>query len=172
MESYNETFAENDSIFYYNHKMYKKGELYNVDKLLKNAEIINKYSLKKINNSVFFKYKENTYKDHFSYKDCILHKKITCDSGYAAILKSKEGNIYQFIDVKNKPILLQICSKGKTFKFNIEKKYPEEAKNLGSGTSNVFLYDIDKDGKEELVVIFSNSIDDVLYAQVYKIKKS
>lgn len=172
MESHNETFAENDSVFYYNYKMYKKGKLYHLNDSLQSNEIIKKYNLKKIKNVDFFKYNMNNYKDHFSYLDCGLQKKIDCDSGYATTLKTKEHDTYQFIDLKNKPMLLQICSKGKVYKFNIEKKYPEENKNLGNGNSNAFLYDIDKDGKEEFIVVFSNSIDYILYAQVYKIKEN
>lgn len=171
-ESYNETFAENDSIFYYNNKMYKNGKLYHRKDSLKDIEVIKKYNLKKIKNAEFFKYTARNYKDHFSYEDIILKKKITCDSGYVTTLKSKQNDVYQFIDLKNKPMQLQIYSKGKVYKFNIGKKYPEEEKNLGSGFSNAFLYDIDKDNNEEFIVIFDNSIDYILYAQVYKLKEN
>lgn len=170
MESYNETFAENDSIFYYNHKMYKNGKLYILNDSIKNEQIITKYKLKKINNAEFFKYNIKNYKDHFSYKDIILGKQIVCDSGYVVTLKSKQNDIYQFIDLKNKLMLLQISSKGKTYRFNIEKKYPEEENKFGNGSSNAFLYDIDKDGNEEFLVIFENSIDYLLYAQIYKFR--
>ena len=85
-------------------------------------------------------------------------------------LKSKQNDIYQFIDLKNKLMLLQISSKGKTYRFNIEKKYPEEENKFGNGSSNAFLYDIDKDGNEEFLVIFENSIDYLLYAQIYKFR--
>lgn len=168
MESYSETFAENDSIFYYKHRMYKNGKLYTLNDSIKNDEIVTHYKLKRINNSDFFGYRIKNFKDNFSYEDIILKKIIVCDSGYVATLKSKQNEIYQFIDVKNKPILLQISSKGKTYRFDIKKKYPEEENKFGNGRSNVFLYDIDKDGKEELLVIFENSIDYMLYAQIYK----
>jgi len=143
--------------------------MYYLGDSLKNNEIIKKYNLKIIENSFFLGYTTNNYKDHFSYEDIFLNKTITCDSGYVTTLKSKKNDIYQFIDLKNNPMLLQVYSKGKTYKFNIEKKHPEENNKYGNGRSKTLLYDVDKDGEEEFLVIFDNSIDYVLYAQVYKI---
>ncbi|WP_131726214.1 hypothetical protein [Chryseobacterium sp. Leaf405] len=112
--------------------------MYYLGDSLKNNEIIKKYNLKIIENSFFFGYTTNNYKDHFSYEDIFFNKTITCDSGYVTTLKSKKNDIYQFIDLKNNPMLLQVYSKGKRTNSILKKNIQRKIINMEMEDLNLF----------------------------------
>ena len=132
--------ADNDSIFYSSDQniMYKNGKLLDS---IPSEEIIKQYHLKEIDYKIFL---QDNYKTNFSYDDCFKSIDIKLDSGQVTTLHSKKGSICQYIDVKNHPYIIQICSENRKYKINLGGK--------GNGGTYAQLYDIDKDGKEELVI--------------------
>lgn len=168
-EWHESTFAENNSTFYFSeiHKiLYREKKKYYLSDTLSDFDIINKYSLKKINKKMFIDEK-NKYQNHFKYIDCFTSIETKLDTGVVSTLKSKSGNIYQYIDEKNQPMILQICTKKQKYKFHIINITEIESQFLGFGDSHALLYDIDKDGKEEFVIVYNNVASTCM--AVYKI---
>ncbi len=159
-EHYN-ILADNDSIFYSygNDLMYKNGKIL---KDTSSEDIIKKYHLKKINYKIFL---QDNYKESFTYEDCITSTNIKLNYGHVAVLHSKKGSICQYIDVKGRPYIFQICTKNKKYKINLG--------STGDGHTHAQLYDIDKDGKEELILTEEHrndeycSLENIMYC--YKI---
>ncbi|MDI9310980.1 MAG: hypothetical protein QM535_12255 [Limnohabitans sp.] len=172
---------ENDSIHYYygmlhddynEPKISEEGILYikGIKQIVKitpktKDSIVKLYNLKK------FEFKpKRTYQHHFEYDDCILKRKIKMDSASVHTLQMKNGSVFQIIDVDKKPIWLQVCYKGKTYKEKIQSTTNAYGKLLtGNGFSKVMLYDIDKDGEEELLIFIYKFQRDSESADVYKI---
>ena len=166
---YNNESYDNDSVFYHNSNqinLYIKGKSSKCEYTEKrNDSLINLYHLNKIKFNL-----KRTYEHHFEYEDCILNRKIKMDSGAVHTLKGKNGATYQIINIRNKPIWLQICYKGKTYKERILSGIDNiYGKLLGYGDENVMLYDIDKDGHDELLIIINDGGDLYTFADAYKI---
>lgn len=171
-ESYETKIYANDTVFFENDfnganmHFYKKGKKYDANYSENVTDsLIKVYNLKKIE----FDTKSN-YQEHFEYEDCILKRKVKMDSGAVHTLQDKNGITYQIIDIKHKPIGLQVCYKGKTYKERIQSGINNiYGKLLGNGRSNVVLYDINKDGKDELLIIIDDGGKMTLYTDIYKI---
>ena len=159
----------NDTVFYNNSSgidLYIKGKKYENKYSAKTEDsIINLFHLKKIK----FDFKKS-YQNHFEYEDCMLKQKMKMDSGVVHTLQAEKGAVYQIIDIRHKPILLQICYKGKTYEERIKSGYNRNYnKLLGYGDSNAILYDVDKDGENELLVLINEEGNLYSFADVYKI---
>lgn len=156
----------NDTVFCHQTNLYINGvknQFVDTEKAV--DSVINLYNLKKMK----IEYKKE-YKDHFEYEDCILKRKIKMDSGIVHTLLAKNGAIFQIINIKNKPTLLQVYSQNKTYKERIISMLDRNTeKSFGNGFSNAMLYDIDKDGIQELIVINNNLDKNYIYGDVYKI---
>lgn len=154
----------NDTVFYQQTNLYIKGKKYQFVNTEKAEDsVIDLYHLKKVK----FDYKK-TYQHHFEYEDCILKQKVKMDSGAVHTFQSKNGAVFQVVDIMEKPIWLQVCYKGKTYKERIQLVTDNiHNKLLGNGYSNVMFYDVDKDGKDELLLIREKY--DEVFADVYKI---
>lgn len=153
----------NDSIFYQQTNLYIKGKKFQFVNTEKAQDsVINLYHLKKVK----FDYK-NIYRNHFEYEDCILKQKVKKDSGVVHTLQSKNGAVFQVMDIRDKPILLQVCYKGQIYKESIQLVTDKHNKLLGNGRSNIMFYDIDRDGEDELLLIREKY--DSVFADVFKI---
>lgn len=166
---YNEaTFAQNDSIFYQSGRgfIYKRGQRYPINDSLTSDEVVKKYNLKKINTKVFTE--GSNYQNHFNYKDCLTDKLIKSDSGQVTTIRSKKGTIFQYINILDQPIILQIKYNTKKYRIPIELKMQttEQLFTKGSGHSHAMFYDIDKDGKDELLIVYDSECINVVAYKV------
>lgn len=177
------TFA-NDSVFYCNDffdaikdkkYFYIKGKKHYTNySSTATDSIVKMYDLKKEK----FGFDKKMYQEHFKYEDCILKREVKLDSGAVHTLLVKNGATFQIIDIKHKPIWLQVCYEGKTYKERIKSgnksRYAKGVSKygtffLGLGHSKVLFYDIDKDGEDELIIIINDIGSNTVYAHIYKI---
>lgn len=170
---------ENDSIYYFYGILYGEYEVPEISDegglYIKGKEYVikitpkTKDSIAKLYHLKKFEFKpKKKYQDHFEYEDCVLKRKIKMDSGAVHTLQDKNGAVYQIVNICHKPIWLQVCYKGKTYKERIQSgRNLIYGKLLGLGYERVMLYDIDKDGKNELLVFIDEGTR--YYADVYKI---
>ncbi|WP_326982449.1 hypothetical protein VUJ46_20055 [Chryseobacterium sp. MYb264] len=167
-EYHDEDFAQNDSIFYQSGRgfFYKKGTRYPVSNKLTFEEVIKKYNLKKLDTKVFTD--GSNYKTQFTYEDCLTNKIVKSDSGQVTTIKSKDGVIFQYINILNQPIILQIKSNVNKYKIPIELEMQttEQIFRKGFGYSHAMLYDIDRDGKDELLIVYNSECVNII---AYKI---
>lgn len=162
---YNENvFFQNDTIFYEVNRafMFNRGKKFLISDSLQPKEIIRKFNLQKVDNRIFMNHQN--YRDHFSYKDCLTDKEVKSDSGQVTTLKTKKGSVIQYIDLKNKPIILQINSKLRKYKMpvKLQMQTTDQIFTRGFGTSHAMLYDIDKDGNDELLIVYDSECVDAL----------
>ena len=171
---------ENDSVYYRNETYHidyeekseiaEKEDIYiNGKKYIIKTTPKTKDSIVKLYNLKKFEFKaKKTYQDHFEFEDCILKRKIKMDSGSVNTLQAKNGATFQVIDVIDKPICLQVCYQGKTYKEKFLISAEVNGKLfIGNGHSRVVLYDLDKDKQQELLVFINRN--DCLTVYAYKI---
>lgn len=113
------------------------------------------------------KFMINTNRGPFK-NDCPNVELIKKGKSLFSTVKSKKGSVFRYLDVRNKPLYVQICINKQGHKINIPYFNNNSKKTrLGNGDSFIKLFDFDRDGKEELLIIQPSYASIVM--SVYKI---